>query len=54
MNNKFFIIDLKHNDLTKVVGDYGVFFYGVQQVNMNLFTTVIRSSRNYSEKTKKL
>ena len=52
MNNNFFIIDLKHNDLTKVIGDYGVFMYGIQQVNMNIFTTVIRSSKSHSDKAR--
>jgi hypothetical protein len=28
INNNFFIINLKHNDLRKAIGDYGVFMYG--------------------------
>ena len=53
MNNNFYIIDLKHNDLIKVVGDFAVFMFGVQQVNMKIFCTVVRRSMNNIEKARK-
>ena len=53
MNNNFYIIDLKHNDLIRIIGDFAVFMYGVQQVNMKVFCTVVRRSMNNIEKARK-
>ena len=53
MNNNFYIIGLKHNNLIRVVGDFAVFFFGIQQVNMKIFCTVVRRSNSNVQKARK-
>jgi hypothetical protein len=40
LNNEFYIVNLKHNDLSKVKG--GTYLYGVHNVNMNIFCSLIK------------
>jgi hypothetical protein len=47
LNNEFYLINLKHQDLTKTLN--GI-MYGIQQVNMGLFCSLVKK---YNQKDKK-